>query len=158
MGHPLVVTYCTFSVALQVVPRVFQAEFVNLFLFFSVSSLWSVEWAVFSKKEVTTKLSGKNIFFANQYKCMLLKMLPFQGWTSGLPSVEALLSQLVGFSCHDFHWDNFGFLGRGQNCFIFKAFFSDFFASFSSRLSKLWFLLAESIELTIVLHKGVGTE
>lgn len=34
VGHPLIITYCTFTVALQLVPRVFQAKFVNIFLFF----------------------------------------------------------------------------------------------------------------------------
>lgn len=106
LGDPSVVKYPVFIVALQAVPRVFQTEFVNLFpfFFFSVSSQWSVEWAIFSKKRSNNKAFRKNIFFANQYKCMQLKIHHFKSELPDLPSVEALLSQLVGFSFHLVCW------------------------------------------------------
>lgn len=72
------------------------------FLFF-VSSLWSVEWAVFSKKEVTTKLSGKIFSLQTSTSGHSWKSYQSKSELSDLPSVEALLSQLVGFSCCLFH-------------------------------------------------------
>lgn len=99
MGH----LYRMFIVALQVVPRVFQAEFVNLSLFFSVSSLWSVEWAVFSKKGVTTKLSGKIFSLQTSTSVCSWKSYHSKSELPDLPSLGALLSQRVGFSCCLFH-------------------------------------------------------